>query len=84
MIGGAVMTTNEAPAEVKYLDLDGDGVPDAVVTREVHSHDVTGDGHVDIVDSTTTIASGIGIDGVPSSVETRSEVFVDEGIRRSA
>ena len=78
------MKANHDPVEVVYLDLDGDGVPDAVMTRAIRSHDVARDGRADIVDSTTTIASGIGVDGVPRSVETRSERIVGEGVRRSA
>ena len=35
--------------ETSYLDLDGDGVPDAVVTTETIALDLTGDGVVDVV-----------------------------------
>jgi hypothetical protein len=81
---GDPMTSNPEPAEVIYLDLDGDDVPDAVLTRRVVSHDVTGDGRADIIDTITTIESAIGIDGVPASTETHSEVAVEGEVLRSA
>jgi hypothetical protein len=73
-----------APAEVIYLDLDGDNVPDAVLTRRVVYHDVTGDGHVDLVDTTTMIESAIGVDGVPASTEIHTDVAVEGELLRSA
>jgi hypothetical protein len=78
------MTSNVEPAEVIYLDLDGDDVPVAVLTRHVVYHDVTGNGRADIVDTITTIESAIGIDGVPASTEIRTEVAVEGELLRSA
>lgn len=78
------MKANLDPAEVIYLDLDDDGVPDAVLTRRVVYHHATGDDHVDIVDTTTTIESEIGIDGVAGSTETYNELVVDGRLRLTA
>lgn len=49
----------------RYLDLDGDGVPDAVETIELVTLDRTGDGRTDVVAVVEELASGIGIEGVP-------------------
>ena len=78
------MITYQDSMEVVYLDLDGDGVPDAVQTYQLRSRDVTVDGCSDVMEATTTIESGIGIDGVAASTETRSRTFVERGLRRSA
>jgi hypothetical protein len=78
------MTSNPDPTEVIYLDLDGDEVPDAVLTRRVVYHDVTGDGRPDIVDTITKIESAIGIDGVPASTEIHTETAVEGELLRSA
>jgi hypothetical protein len=57
------------PTETSYLDLSGDGIPDAVETTQTAAFDVTGDGIPDVVRVTTEIATEIGVDGVPRRVE---------------
>lgn len=64
------------PLATKYLDLDGDGVPDAVQTTETVTHDVDGDGNPDFVEIVEEIESGIGIDGVPEHVEVHEAAAV--------
>lgn len=56
-------------SDVVYLDLDGDGVPDAVMTREVLHRELDPDGPVHVIETRTTIDAGIDITGVPSSTE---------------
>jgi hypothetical protein len=56
-------------SDVVYLDLDGDGVPDAVMKREVLHRELEPDGQVHVIETRTTIDAGIDIDGVPSSTE---------------
>ncbi len=52
--------------ETEYLDLDHDGVPDAVqTTAMVEYHTEAG---VDVVESIREVDSGIGPDGVPTTV----------------
>jgi hypothetical protein len=65
--------------ETKFLDLDGDGVPDAVETTEV-SVEVTDSGgrHVVAVEVVDEIDAEIGIDGVPGTVEVSDAVLVED------
>jgi len=70
------MTIEVVPIATKYLDLDGDGVPDAVQTTEGIGYDVTGDGAPDVVEIVEETAAGIGIDGVPEHVEVTEPVAV--------
>lgn len=65
-----------ALVEVEYLDLDGDGVPDAVQTIEAAPIDLTGDGVCDGVELVEEIAAHIGIDGVPEQVVNIDDVAV--------
>ncbi len=61
--------------EVRYLDLSGDGVPDAVehITRcEFRAHR---DDTVDTVEETRRLEYGIGIDGRPAGSTERTQVF---------
>ena len=58
----------------RYLDLDGDGVPDAVEMIEVVSVDRTGDGSTDEVAVVEELASGIGIEGVPRQLTVVDEM----------
>ena len=55
--------------ETTYLDLDGDGVPDAVHMVEAVAIDLTGDGHIDRVEVIEELARDIDVDGVPGSVD---------------
>ena len=71
--------TLESPGalvEVEYLDLDGDGVPDAVQTIEAVAIDLTGDGVCDAVELVEEVAAHIGIDGVPEQVVNIEDVAV--------
>jgi len=54
--------------ETRYLDLDGDGVPDAVQIVEVVPVDSRGDGVPDAIEVFEEVASEIGVDGVPEHV----------------
>ena len=58
--------------EVRYLDMSGDGVPDAVehIDRSFRGRDS------DTVEVTRRLAYGIGIDGKPAGVSERTTVFV--------
>ena len=60
----------------RYLDLDGDGVPDAVEMIEVVSVDRTGDGTTDEVAVVEELASGIGIEGVPRRLTVVDEMTI--------
>jgi hypothetical protein len=53
-------------ADVQYLDLDGDGVPDAVLTVETWPDDHAQAAAPTVVE---TLESGIGIDGRPRDVQ---------------
>ena len=69
----------ERKRETKFLDLDGDGVPDAVETTEVTVEVIDGAGHhvtkVEVVDE---IDAEITIDGVPGTVEVTDTVLVED------
>lgn len=58
---GAMVTT-------EYLDLDGDGVPDAVRTVHLVGVDLTLDGVADVVETMEELATGIDITGEPEAV----------------
>lgn len=61
------MTQTNARA-VRYLDLDGDGLPDAVLVTETWPDgvDLLGDGRGATV--VETLERGIGVDGQPADV----------------
>ena len=78
----AMMNTRSSestPVEVEttYLDLDGDGVPDAVQTVEAIPVDRTGDGVTDAVGVVEEIASDIGDDGVPEHIDVVETKIVE-------
>jgi hypothetical protein len=52
---------------VRYLDLDGDGVPDAVLITETWPDGVDAP-HTGQASTTVTLETGIGIDGRPQDV----------------
>jgi hypothetical protein len=54
--------------DVRYLDLDGDGLPDAVLTVETFSVDVPGDHAPRPIERIEILEFGIGIDGSPKRV----------------
>lgn len=69
----------EIRRETKYLDLDGDGVPDAVETTEVSVEVLDSGGHhVTAVEVVDEIDAEIGIDGVPGTVEVSDTVLVED------
>ena len=63
--------------DTEYLDLDQDGVPDAVRTTRVTGYDVTGDGEVDVVETVQEVASAIDETGAPHHVVITDTVAVD-------
>ena len=66
-----------APTETEYLDLDRDGVVDAVRTTRVTGYDVTGDGEIDIVETLEELAEGIDVAGTPGHVIVTDTVEAD-------
>jgi hypothetical protein len=64
------VTTNLVQ-DVVYLDLDGDGVPDAVLIRETLTADAP-DGlrETEVIE---TLETGIDIDGVPHHIEVHGD-----------
>ena len=62
--------TDKPHSETKYLDLDDDGVPDAVETVEWVAVDVDLDGTPDVVTAVSELDAEIGDDGVPERIET--------------
>jgi hypothetical protein len=66
-----------APTETEYLDLDRDGVVDAVRTTTVTGYDVTGDGEIDIVETVEELAEAIDIAGTPGHVVVTDTVETD-------
>jgi hypothetical protein len=68
--------------EVRYLDLTGDGAPDAVehiARRAVRSR---GSAVIDSVEETRRLEYGIGVDGRPAGVAERTRVFSGDGAGR--
>jgi len=61
--------------EVRYLDMSGDGVPDAVERVQRRAYRNPASGLVDIVEETRRLTYGIGINGNPAGVEERTRVF---------
>ena len=66
--------------EVRYVDMSGDGVPDAVerVTRTLQCGQRGGG--VDIVEEFRRLEYGIGVDGQPAGVAERTRIFDREGV----
>jgi hypothetical protein len=57
--------------DVRYLDLDGDGVPDAVLIRETLTADAPDGMHeTEVIE---TLETGIDIDGVPRHIEVHAD-----------
>ena len=69
--------TLDVPIETEFLDLDGDGVPDAVTTTRTIAVDISHDGHVDVIETTEEIASDIDINGVPHAIRVADTVATD-------
>ena len=70
-------TKAHADEELRYLDLDGDGVPDAVETTRITEIDVDGDGTPDIIEVSRERDVAIDDDGHPAAVERTETVAVD-------
>ncbi len=62
-------------AETEYLDLDGDGVPDAVRTTETVEYET--DSGAEVVEEVREVDAGIGADGVPTTVTVTDTVAID-------
>lgn len=65
------MPTTMLNQEVQYLDLDGDGLPDAVLIRETLAADTPRG--PEPIETIETLETGIGIDGVPHHIEVHAE-----------
>jgi hypothetical protein len=66
---GTRLVDLDASVVVEYLDLDDDGVVDAVHVQHAVARDLTGDGNPDVVEIVDEVAAAIDIDGVPHRVE---------------
>jgi hypothetical protein len=62
------------PVETEYLDLDDDGVPDAVQITETVQYERGG---ADLVEKIRELDTGIGADGVPTTVTVTDTVTID-------
>lgn len=60
-----------ATENVRFADLSGDGVPDAVITIERRAFDLTERGELSVIEEVTYVVSGIGIDGSPTDEYSR-------------
>jgi hypothetical protein len=54
--------------DIEYLDLDEDGVPDAVRTTRTRAFDRSETGNADLVETTEELAWGIDVDGTPVGI----------------
>ncbi len=64
--------TPEARTDTRFLDLDHDGLLDAVESTECVVADLDLDGEPDIVSIVDELDTAIGDDGVPGRIETLS------------
>ena len=62
--------------EVRYLDLSGDGVPDAVEHIDRRPFRRRGSDVFDAVEVHRRLSYGIGIDGIPAGVTERMTVYI--------
>lgn len=72
------------PGQMRYLDLDGDGVPDAVQRTLVTVLHRTSEGLADVVRVVEELEADIGDDGAPGVVQVTERLEVDDGFRRGA
>jgi hypothetical protein len=63
--------------EPKYLDLDGDGVPDAVQTVRVNTFDITGDGIAEAIEVIQEVDAEIDDDGAAHRVTVTDTLELD-------
>ena len=68
--------------EVRYLDLSGDGVPDAVEHIDRRPFRRTGSDVFDAVEEHRRLSYGIGIDGIPAGVTERMTVYIRDDAGR--
>lgn len=68
--------------EVRYLDLSGDGIPDAVEHINRSAHRAPGSSVVDVVDETRRLEYGIGVNGKPAGIRERTTSFVRDATGR--
>ena len=72
---GSAVTGRGVPTETKYLDLDDDGVPDAVQTTATVEYRT--DSGAEVVEEIREVDSGIGPDGLPTTVTVTDAVAID-------
>lgn len=78
----AIMQERPAPciaSAVMYLDLDGDGVPDAVRLVDTMVLHTTDNGVADVIRVVEKTDSGIGDDGIATTVDVRETFKLDLG-----
>ena len=69
----------EIERETRYLDLDGDGVPDATETIEVRRQSIdVGGHHTTVTEVVDEIDSEIGVDGEPGAVQVSDTIVVED------
>jgi hypothetical protein len=61
--------------ELRYLDMSGDGLPDAVERVQRRTYRSPTNDAVDVVEETRRLTYGIGINGTPAGSEERTRVF---------
>jgi len=70
---------DEIERETRYLDLDGDGVPDATETIEVRRQTIdAGRHHTTVTEVVDEIDSDIGVDGEPGEVQVSDTIVIEE------
>lgn len=69
----------EIERETRYLDLDGDGVPDATETIEVRRQSIdVGGHHTTVTEVVDEIDSEIDVDGEPGAVQVSDTIVVED------
>jgi hypothetical protein len=68
----------DAVVETELIDVDGDGVIDAVTKTTTVVADIDGDGVVDVVERTTTTAYDVDGDGIADAIESTTVTGVDD------
>jgi hypothetical protein len=69
----------EIERETRYLDLDGDGVPDATETIEVRRQTIDTPGHhTTVTEVVDEIDSEIGVDGEPGEVQVSDTILIED------
>jgi hypothetical protein len=65
--------------DVEYLDLDGDGILDAVRITETRARRYAPDGREELVQVIVELDAGIGDDGVPATTERTETLEIQLG-----